>query len=291
MSGPVRQQLGGGCRRAFTLVEVVLALSVLAVLGGLVFGFMTTMLLRRDETFERADDLAAGTAVVNWLEQDLFTSVASSRGGSGISGEPRSLELVSIGVPPGVWNGEPLVDRVVRSLEWDPPSGRVFVTGGEGEPREVLTDRVQWLRFRYYVGREARERFDSRSQGGLPVGIEVQIWLGEPIMPEEFEVFADEGFGDGFGDDGFGSDDLGFEMGLEPGLDPGLELGPEGEPLADPGFVGEEPVMPLPPTRPPDRVRLVIVPDGPDVGWSLGAVGSDDPFAGGAAGGTPGGVR
>jgi hypothetical protein len=200
-----------------------------------------------------------GIGTVEQIERDVMTTLAGSGGfGAGVRGTPTSIELLSRGVTLPVESGSQTVlgDLQGVSFRWDGRHGtlsanRWDVLSGERGEAEVISEKVAYFQLRYYDGSAWRGSFDSSS--ALPVAIEVSIWFGEPVFPSgtlsevEAELAARPG---GDAPVGGPDDDL---AGLVPG---GLEDFDE---------------SPIPPERAPDRVRVMVIPDGPGVGWEVDA--------------------
>jgi hypothetical protein len=111
---------------------------------------------------------------------------------------------------------------------------------------ETISDHVQALRLRYYDGEKWRDSFDSLSEGALPVAIEVALW---------------------FGDAGAGQS-AGPSVGASPPVAKGRARSGTPESDKGSGSAGDgdssanTPKAPLP-SREPDRLRVIVVPDGP----------------------------
>ncbi len=247
-------------RRGFTLLEVVLALSLAVLLLGASMTFLWELADRRSTLARGSRDLHAAVVLVERLEADLAAGLAGDEGvGAGIEGTETKLKLLSRGVwlaPSGAGSGTPNAggagegDLQASEYQFDPTAGRVsarrFVVrpgaaGGGGE-MELVSDRVERLRFRYYDGRAWRTSFDSKAAGDLPVAIEVAVWftsLKNATAPP-METPAPTG---------------------EPGED-------DAESLAAPAdeFGDTDRRWPA-----PDRLRVIIVPDGPVSSWKEGA--------------------
>lgn len=114
---------------------------------------------------------------------------------------------------------------------------------------QVLSEQVEYVQFRYFDGRDWRGSFDSSSsasEGGgasLPVAIELAIWFSADRVEPDEEIEAIDGL-------------IAEQSGEE-------------EDWLEEDFVEPEPIVV--PTRAPDRVRVMIVPDGPSAGWGDGA--------------------
>jgi prepilin-type N-terminal cleavage/methylation domain-containing protein len=224
-------------RRGFTLAETLVAIAVLSALVGSVFGFMGGLAQRRDTLERLTEDTAAGDSLFRNLEADIVSCVAGAPGaGAGIAGDAQSLRLLSrsgLIDPAGegieLVRGEYRFDAAGRSVT----VARRGARGGAGGGSEVISRRVQLLRFRYLSQGRWRERFDSAEAGGLPVAIELAVWFGEAASAAPAGAEA-----------GAGSDEAMAEAPLFDDL--------EDRPAA----YGE-----------PDRVRMFIVADGPTGGW------------------------
>jgi general secretion pathway protein J len=128
-------------RRGFTLVEVLVALAVMAILAGLAWQGLAGILRARDGSTEVLDrTLRLNTAVVQW-EQDL-----------------QALVDVVV-VPPLVFNGQTLlltrrVEAGVGLVAWSVRGGRWQRWAGPGYTRSgELQD--AWLRAQALLGNEA----------------------------------------------------------------------------------------------------------------------------------------
>lgn len=237
--------------RGFTLLEVLLAIALTMVIAGAAIGLATTLLERRAQI----DDAAArdrGVAILmDQIEQDLMGVVAGNGGVSGFVGTAREMTLRVRGV---TLRHEDLIEaryRFVVSGEGTLKPGRVIARRGVSGTEETLADGVAMLRLRYHDGVAWVEAFDSANKGELPWAVEIAVWLGDPAefagdeaMPEPVES---------------GEDD-------EPTRD---EIGAASETGLSDGF-GSDVIL-----RPPDRVRVIMVPDG------VGPMGTGDAIGGG----------
>lgn len=242
-------------RRAFTLLEVVLSLSLTILLLGASLTFLWQLADRRTTLARGSRDLHAAAVLIERIEADLASGIAGDAGiGAGIQGTEYRLKILSR----GVWlaageaagataGGEAGGDLQASEYEFDPSQAlvrarRYVVKPGASAPTgrmEVVTDRVERLRFRYYDGRQWATSFNSLEKGSLPVAIEVAMWftpLKNAAAPPLVETPTGEGASDA-----------------------------ESVNTASVEFDVAERRWPA-----PDRLRVIIVPDGPAEAWKEG---------------------
>lgn len=223
--------------RAFTLMEVLLAVALVLLLSGAVYGFLWNLLGQRDRVAQAAAESGAAGAIIERIEADLLGSLAGAAEKAGIAGTTSSLRLLSRGVAVPVDASEraaALGDLHGTEIVFDRASGMVRARrwSGDGEGQfEELGRGFQRLRFRYFDGRRWRGSFDSAAEGRLPAAIEVAVWFG-PLL-ERPETTVETG----------GAAARGDERMVEP---------------------------PPTPDREPERVRVMVVPDGPTAAWREG---------------------
>lgn len=271
-------------RRAFTLIEVMLALALVAVLSGAVFAFAWNLTDRRAALGRAALDIHASTILIESLERDLAGAIAGTRGlGPGIVGSGTRLRILTRGVklePPhfsdadlldDFWRGESeggggaggegrwedlqgaeyVYDAergVLRLRRWAGPrsGGSSESAAGRGARDDVLSERIERLRLRYFDGGEWLDSFNSVEADALPVAVEVAVWFAplsrdravEPEVGEEW-LEDEEGVGVLTEEDAFEEEFGEFDGEVEDGR-----------------VYGE-----------PDRLRVIVVPDGPRAAW------------------------
>lgn len=238
-------------RRGFSLLEVMLAIGIVLLLAGVVYQFLFDLMDSRDRVVEYSDKSRVGVGMIETIERDLMTTLAGgSRFGPGLRGSPTSLTLLSrsVTLPIETDSQTVLGDMQGVRFEWEKSRGQLRATrwdvlSGDSAMSEVISDQVQYLQFRYHDGKHWVGSFDSQSAGRLPVAVEVAIWLGSvPTQTEPGPSFGPAARPGGDGPDaaGFGFDDRAWQ-------DEAMD----------------EPELP---TREPDRVRVMVVPDIPDAG-------------------------
>ncbi len=233
---------GAGDRsRAFTLIEVLLALALLAGVTGAAMGLLSNLTRRQEHIRAHSERSLGGGLLIDRLERALATSYAQDGAGeAGVKGDGRSIRVLHRGV---IGHSElPGGDRRAFDLRWSETDRNISVTfsgdGAEGAS-EILADRVERLRLRYFSGARWRSSFDSVSAGELPSAVEIAIW---------FE-----------------------RAGAENDALHGGSLAPPGGAMDDPfALAGEPDEDRALPTRRPDRVRVMVVPDAPSASWEVG---------------------
>lgn len=232
-------------RRAFSLLEVMLAIGIVLVLSGVVYSFLFDLMDSRERVVRYGEHSRVGVGMIETIERDLMTTLAGgTRFGSGLRGSATSLTLLSRGVTLPLENDSQTVlgDMQGVRFEWERSrrelrAGRWDVLSGETAMSEVIGEQIEYVQFRYYDGRQWRGSFDSGSAGRLPVAIEVAVWFGErPSSAARPRGGADS---DGL----MRPDRRDLDAALNADWDEDETLGPQL------------------PTRQPDRVRVMVVPD------------------------------
>ncbi len=247
-------------RRAFSLIETMVAVTILMALTGVIFTFLQDLLATREQATRVAASQRAASTLIDRLERDLFHAIAGdSVHGPGVEGAGRRLSILTRSTPvrfanQGAADPRPFADleraeyrdgrdgfTARRTVLADDPAGRP-----DRARFEPLGGDLPRVRFRYYDGSSWRDSFDSSAADAFPQAVEVSIWFnpwpGEEEDPEDEFGFEDEAFDeDAALDEMMTLDDLGFD---------------DGDDFGDGGFADDEDLGP-----PPDRRRLIIIPD------------------------------
>jgi prepilin-type N-terminal cleavage/methylation domain-containing protein len=227
-------------QRGFTLLEVLIVLALVGMLTGSVIAFLWDLWGRRDVLMRVSADAQAGSAVVERMEFDILGGLAGDQAaGAGVKGTATTLRLLTRGVDVPV-GGKGNTSGDLQASEYQFDSGalkarRWNIGGSQGE-LETVCDHIEALHLRYFDGKEWKESFDSLSAGTLPVAVEVALWFGTP----------------------------------KPAADGSAPAAPAKAtaPVADSDApvdrkVGDDAL----PGREPDRLRLIVIPDGPVASW------------------------
>lgn len=169
----------GRLHRGFTLLEVLVALSLLMLLSWGMFSVVSDLGERRDRLARMAARQSEGAALFELLESDLWCSVASAGGEeSGVVGSAGELRVAFRGVLVADGAGGPRSDLVRSRYRFDAAGGRVLLSRDDG-PEEVLAAGIAKFELRYYDGRAWSSEYDSGARGGLPVSVEIAVWYGD----------------------------------------------------------------------------------------------------------------
>lgn len=160
--------------RAFTIVEVLVAISLVVGLGTALFSFAWGLLERRERIIERCDADGVAEAMLEELENALASSfVADGTGQAGVAGGAGRITVRGRGVDSGT---TPSIGDVVR-VEFSFDSGSAALQGSRGDGGMVAVGRVGRVAFRFWNGTEWLDTFDSAAAKRLPSMVEVRVWL------------------------------------------------------------------------------------------------------------------
>ena len=229
--------------RGFSLIEVLLALGLLAGIAGGALGLFENLTRRQEQVRGHSERTIGSGRLVQALERALATSFAQQADGSaGVRGDRVSILVHHSGVIGS------RVDRAADTrslgLEWSASDGSIRASfAGEGVEREheTLVRGVERVRFRYFEGARWRSSYDSVERGGLPSAIEMAIWYAPMSQPLR---------GGGPARDDRAALDTEIDAAFEAGLD-------------------AQSMEAAPPTRAPDRLRVFVIPDAPEASWEV----------------------
>ena len=203
--GPARRDRTRRGVRGFTLLEVLVAIALIGLLLGAIMTFLVQVQADRAALLKLVQRSRQLTSLIDRIEADLLAVVAGDQVlGAGFKGNETSLALLSLSPTASeIESGTVRGGLVATRLDFDAAAGSLTLTradglrGGAGEPRESVTGlaRVRW---RYYVAAGATgglahwtDSFDSLSEGGLPLAVELAVWFGARPLS------ADQSDGDG----------------------------------------------------------------------------------------------
>jgi prepilin-type N-terminal cleavage/methylation domain-containing protein len=205
-------------RRAFTLIEVLLAISLVAALLAALFAFYRYATDLRRDIVEDAQLLSAARNTMDGLTNELRTAMAYPTLNIGLEGSNDRIGFLSTVLPgQGVWNepdptveaAPPEQDLQVLTYQLRVDSNTKEVLGlerlsqrnisslsqGGGQQVKLISPRLRFLNFRFYDGTGWRDYWRMEDPFGeqttqstplLPVAVEITIGL-DPI-PEEMTL-------------------------------------------------------------------------------------------------------
>jgi prepilin-type N-terminal cleavage/methylation domain-containing protein len=178
--------------RAFSLLEVLLALALSTLLAGLAFLVLSSLTDSKRLAQAAADDQRAIGLFFDRLEDDLAAAVASdTSSGSGIVGASSSLTILSRGV--GIPTDPSLGEQAARDQLSDLRGTRFTLDAGlllasrwigptptSTAPSEPIAKGLADLRFRYYGGPSTKptwsDTYNASDADSLPLAVEVSVW-------------------------------------------------------------------------------------------------------------------
>ncbi len=177
-------------RRAFTLLEVMIAIGLVGALVGSLFAFFFDIISWRARSIDLASRQLAATTLIERVETDLMTCLAGERAfGAGIEGDTTRLRILSRGVAASLAGrgvDDPAVFGDLQEAEYRfngelrriEARRRVEGDGAGAEPAfAAIGGTVHKVRFRFHDGTAWRDSFDSLSAGRLPTAVEVAVWF------------------------------------------------------------------------------------------------------------------
>lgn len=236
-------------RRAFSLIEVLVAVALVAGLAMAMSGFIWGVRMRRDSIATDAARLQGIASLFAHIEADVLTCVAGEAGQAGIQGGPDSLRLLTRGVGL-VWGGQGPDVGDMQGAEYMFKGDRVSGTRWRGASREgdlgddTIIEGLGLVRFRFFDQGQWVTRFDSAQAGRLPAAIEISVWFVSP--PDLESDTLDES------EDSIPTEEPGFGAALV-----------SDEPMRAAAGADANEMLTGRPAN-PDRVRVIAIPDGPE---------------------------
>lgn len=157
-------------RRAFTLLEVMLALGILMALLAVMAQFTWSLGQGQRRALDRLDRQAAIDAIIDRLAMALDTGAASVGGEAGFRGDETSLHMFVAQDRPGRSPAIALGSRRVIDITFDEQHRTVQIGGGAPLP-------IGDLRLRFHDGQQWQNSFDSLEAGGLPTAVLLEAWI------------------------------------------------------------------------------------------------------------------
>lgn len=183
-------------RRAFTLLEVLVALALTIVLTGVAYSLLWNLVRDRGVILERIESGQGAGDLLDVLESDLEASfVEDPLLGAGVRGDVASLTVLTRGVHlRALTEGADAATRdlalsdtleIVYRFEAGEVVRRSALVSARGDRRASDERRfaLRGFRLRYHDGTAWRGSFDSRSAGYLPAAVEVRLFTQTDPAP------------------------------------------------------------------------------------------------------------
>lgn len=212
-------------RSAFTLFEMILAISMFTMLLGSVYLFYRTSLTVRERGNFTARQTQLARVVLNQIATDIRQAYGfGSSYGFGLEGTPNRLQLLTTTLPDKVLmeergiDDEPLPGQfdlvlVTYELRWDEEevdengdpvclglyreviktlNQPVRVEGEEEIAADLFAPEMQFLRFWYFDGRDWVKEWLGAEGNSLPQAVRVTVGFDKVPPEEEERMLADE---------------------------------------------------------------------------------------------------
>jgi type II secretory pathway pseudopilin PulG len=212
----------GKHRLAFTLVEVVLAISLILGLVITLLAFYRDAMDVRASVTDEADLLATQRNLMDGLTNELRTALAYPGQNIGMQGSNGQINFLSAVLPgKAVWSAQDpmgpapapeqdlqvLIYRLRIDANYDPvmilglerlcQRNLSALTPGAGQQVRLVSPRIQFLNFRYFDGTTWQDSWqpgqapsstdaNAAPAGPLPMGVE--IILGTDPIPDEMDL-------------------------------------------------------------------------------------------------------
>lgn len=164
-------------RRAFTLIEVVVALGMMLVLVTTLSSIVSSVVRARATVHERLRESTGVGALFELLGASADTCTARGRNGAaGITGTKTTLAITRAAHNAREEGLDPL-----EELSFSFEQGNVIVTSSTGVEGAILRN-VGAIEFRFFDGNEFHPTWES-AQDGLPRAIELSIW-SDPLTSD-----------------------------------------------------------------------------------------------------------
>ena len=167
-------------RRGFTVIEVMVALALIALLASAVMSFLWSLSSRQTALSRASAEAQAADTLLDRLEGDLLGGLAGdARLGAGIDGASTRLRLLTRGVDVGDGGMSDLQEAVYSFSGGTLSMSRKPVGPGAEDAQTAmhpLYSGLSRVRFRYFDGRAWKASFNSSSLRRLPAAIEVEVW-------------------------------------------------------------------------------------------------------------------
>ncbi|OHB75647.1 MAG: hypothetical protein A2Z34_09485 [Planctomycetes bacterium RBG_16_59_8] len=195
-------------RSGFTLIEVLLTLTIASVVIVVVYGVLRTTIFAAGEKEDAIEGSHIGPAILNIMRQDLESAIVTDEnvlsfqgidgGSKGASGDRLDFLTTRIALVRGADEEEKpffsSLNEAGYQLKESPAGNGLFVlyrreqTPVDDDPVKggdlaELYDRVKSLELLYYDGEEWQKEWDNVKSKGMPAAVRIELALSP--RPEE----------------------------------------------------------------------------------------------------------
>lgn len=171
-------------RRAFTLMELLVALVLIGAIVTAAFSFFWSLAAARDRLGAASARSLECASLHSLLLEALGSSeVGGGTSGASFSGDARTLTIPCRVVRVGQTRGHAPFVRLLR-LRFDTGSRAIMASWDGGTAAPIVTE-VGAVAFRAFDGRQWSEEFNAATQGRLPAAIELSLWWQTPAAASE----------------------------------------------------------------------------------------------------------
>lgn len=158
-------------RRGFTLIEILVAMTILATVMSILYSTFSTSSANAKIIEERADDLSSLTGALDIISQEVrgaYTGTENSQ--PAITGKKDLVTFTTL--TPFVKDDEPAVQMVSYAFDNGKLTRKTFQgIGTEAKSESVLLEGIKDPSFSFFNGKEWVEEWPSGSN--LPFGVKV----------------------------------------------------------------------------------------------------------------------
>lgn len=158
--------------RAFTLLEVVLAIALLVILSAGVAAFAWNIIDARARVLEAVERDRAAGAIFEAVERALASATLAAEG---FNAEPAALRLATRDARAALDADTPALARRTFELRFHEADQRVTVALARGS--DQLPASFERVQVRSFNGREWVDRFDAAQVGRFPHAVEIALWF------------------------------------------------------------------------------------------------------------------
>ena len=167
-------------RRGFTILEVLIGLSLLIVLVAGAYGMLLQLHTRQQEIATISARNTIGTTIIDSVERAMLTCLADGgTDGAGVTVTDSTMRVVYREVSPDLPVSEGAFGARARlAIIHHADSRTLELTTTRGSRSATTTiANIERVRFRAHDGQDWTAEFDSRSAQRLPNAVEVAIWF------------------------------------------------------------------------------------------------------------------